>query len=222
MKKIAVIVGGGSGSRMKTDIPKQFLLLKEKPILFYTIDSFLKAFADFKIILVLPADYIEQGNQIIQTYFPASDIQIVAGGATRFHSVQNGLSCINEEAVVFVHDAVRCLVSEDLITRAYESTVENGSAIPVVSSKDSVRMIQNNNSKIVDRSTIKLVQTPQVFLSSVLLPAFKLPFQEDFTDEASVVEHFGHTIHLIEGEETNIKITHPIDLIIAEKTIDSK
>jgi len=217
MKKYAILVAGGSGTRMNTSTPKQFLLLNNKPLIYYTINTFLNTFDEIDIILVLPEEHLETGNSIISTHFPYKNITIAIGGKTRFDSVKNGLKLVTENSIVFVHDAVRCLVSEDLITRSYHQALEKGNAIPAIASKDSVRIVEGEKNKSIDRTTVKQIQTPQVFKSEILLPAFELEFQFFFTDEASVVEHFGHPIFLIEGEENNIKITHPIDLLIAEK-----
>jgi 2-C-methyl-D-erythritol 4-phosphate cytidylyltransferase len=219
MKKIAVIVAGGSGTRMNTSMPKQFLLLHGKPVLYYTIDTFLKAYSDIKIILVLPEEHIAAGKEIIDAWFDSSRIIITAGGRTRFHSVQNGLELIKDECIIFVHDGVRCLLSTELIHRCYTNALEHGSAIPVIDCKDSVRIIKGEENEAAERNNIKLVQTPQTFHSKILLPAFKIDFKDRFTDEATVVEAFGLKVHLTEGEENNIKITKPTDLLIAEKLL---
>lgn len=217
MKKIAIIVAGGKGSRMNNEIPKQFLFLKDKPVLYYSIETFLKAYEDIEIILVLPEKHIGKGQEIIDGYFDNSRIRLCVGGRTRFHSVQNGLLLTGEEeAVIFVHDGVRCLVTPDLIKRCYESAIETGTAIPVVECQDSVRILTANASKILDRNKIKLVQTPQTFHSKILLPAFKIDYKESFTDEAAVVEAFGLKVNLIEGERNNVKITTPADMHLAE------
>ena len=217
MKKIALIVAGGNGSRMKTDIPKQFLLLKNKPVLYYSLKSFLDAYDDMEVILVLPQEHIGKGQEIIDGYFDASKFRITAGGRTRFHSVQNGLSLIKgEEAIIFVHDGVRCLLTVDLIKKCYEAALESGTAIPAISSRDSVRMIINNGNKILDRNKIRLIQTPQTFHSKILLPAYSIDYKDKFTDEASVVEAFGLKVNLIDGESNNIKITTLADLFFAE------
>ena len=216
MKKYAVIVAGGSGSRMNSNLPKQFLLLNGKPVLYYTIDTFLNSYEDLEIILVLPEDHIAAGQEIIDAFFDYTRIRITAGGRTRFHSVQNGLQLINEESIIFVHDGVRCLLTTALIHRCYEAAVESGSAIPVIDSKDSIRMITEDGNEALDRTTIKLVQTPQTFHSKILLPAYKIDYKDKFTDEATVVEAFGLKVLLVEGEEHNIKITRPLDLEIAE------
>ncbi len=220
MKKFAVLVAGGNGTRMKSAVPKQFLSIQDKPVLYYTIASFLNAFDDFEIILVLPVNHIETGKEIILKYFPhQSNINITSGGETRFHSVQNGLKLVNENSMVFVHDAVRCLVTPNLIRNCFDAALKYGNAIPFVFSKDSVRVVKNNKSEVLDRNEIALIQTPQVFLSDVLLSAFKTQYKDSFTDEASVVESVGANLKLITGEDTNIKITNPIDLIIADKIL---
>lgn len=219
MKKFAVIVAGGSGTRMNSEIPKQFLLLKNKPILFYSIDVFLNAFADLHVILVLPEDHVSKGQEIIDAFFDNSRVTICNGGRTRFHSVQNGLSLIKEESIIFVHDAVRCLLTKDLVQRCYAEAKISGSAIPVISSKDSVRLLTIDGHEPLDRNAVKLVQTPQAFHSKILLTAFNIDYKDKFTDEAAVVEAFGIKVNLIEGEEENIKITTPGDMIIAEQII---
>ena len=220
MEKVAVIVAGGNGSRMNAALPKQFLLIKGKPILYYTLAAFLEAYNDLTIILVLPEEFISAGQEIIDAFFDYKRIQITTGGSTRFHSVQNGLKLIKEESIVFIHDGVRCLLSTDLIKRCYEAAIEFGSAIPVIDSKDSVRIITEEGSKVIERSTVKLIQTPQTFHSKIILPAFKIDYKDKFTDEATVVEAFGLKVHLIEGEENNIKITKPVDITIAEQILN--
>jgi 2-C-methyl-D-erythritol 4-phosphate cytidylyltransferase len=222
MKKFVIIVAGGNGNRMKSNIPKQFLLLQGKPVLYYAIHSFLKTYEDCKVILVLPEEHIATGQEIIDAFFDYNKISIVIGGRTRFHSVQNGLAQVTEEdSVIFVHDAVRPIVTSELITRCYESVLESGSAIPVIDCKDSVRLVHEDGSDAVDRSTIKLVQTPQAFHGKILIPAFKIDYKDKFTDEATVVESFGLKVSLVEGDDENIKITTPIDLAIADSILNA-
>ena len=217
MTKYAVIVAGGTGTRMGAAVPKQFMQLNGKPVLLHTIETFLRAYADLQIILVLPASFEEQGRQLILQSAAPSRVQIVLGGTTRFHSVQNGLKQINEASVIFVHDGVRCLVTESLIRRCYEQTIVKGNAIPAVAVNDSIRMVEGNKTKVVDRNKLRAVQTPQTFRSNILLAAFEQPYNEAFTDEATVAEAAGHEIFMIEGEKENIKITLPADLLIAEQ-----
>jgi 2-C-methyl-D-erythritol 4-phosphate cytidylyltransferase len=218
MKKYAIIVAGGTGTRMGKPMPKQFLLLGDKPVLYYTLKTFLEAYDDLSIVLVLPEEYSDIGKEIIDAYFDYSRIQVTFGGETRFHSVQNGLKLVQDESIIFVHDAVRCMVTVDLIRLCYEHTLQMGSAVPVVRTKDSVRILneEGNDNEVLDRSKVVLVQTPQTFHSKILLPAFEIDYKERFTDEATVVEAFGLKISLVEGEEDNIKITRPVDLLIAE------
>lgn len=204
---------------MGANLPKQFMLLKGKPVLYYSLKAFLEAFDDLQIILVLPAEYISTGQEIVTGYFDTGRVRITAGGETRFQSVKNGLSLINDESVIFVHDGVRCLVSKELIRRCYEKALFAGSAIPVIVSRDSVRLLTAKGSETFDRSKVLLVQTPQAFLSKVILPAFKATDKIEFTDEASVVEANGVKVSLVEGEENNIKITRPVDLLIAESLL---
>ena len=221
MKKYAVIVAAGAGIRMKSEVPKQFMLLRNKPLLFYSVDTFLQAYDDLEVILVLPLDHMAKGQEIIDGYFDNSRIRICEGGKTRFQSVKNGLLLVDTESIVFVHDGVRCLLTTSLIHRCYQAVEEYGTAVPVVSVKESVRIITEEGNEPLDRDLIKLVQTPQVFHSKILLPAYNIDYKEKFTDEASVVEAFGLKIHLVEGEENNIKITQPSDLLLAESLLGS-
>lgn len=217
MKKYAVIVAGGSGTRMKTTLPKQFLLIHNKPVLYYSVKAFLDAYEDMQVILVLPEEHTGRGQEIIDAFFDYKRVQIAIGGETRFHSVQNGLKLIQQESVVFVHDAVRCLVTKELLQRCFETAAEKGSAIPVTACKDSLRIAyENGSNEPFDRNKIKLVQTPQVFHSRIILPAFHIDYKERFTDEATVVEAFGMKVTLVEGDDSNIKITHPADLEMAK------
>ncbi|BFG69351.1 2-C-methyl-D-erythritol 4-phosphate cytidylyltransferase [Sediminibacterium sp. KACHI17] len=219
MQKIAVIVAGGIGQRMGASIPKQFLLLNGKPILWHTLQRFLMTWDDLRIILVLPAEHQEEGNKIVQTLQASDRVTITTGGDTRFQSVKNGLSLIKEPAVIFVHDGVRCLLSSELIKRCFQQTLEKGSAIPAVAATDSIRIVEGEGHYVADRNLVRIIQTPQTFLSDLLLPAFQQSYQTSFTDEATVVEAAGKKVFLIEGEYTNIKITRPEDLQMAEQMI---
>jgi 2-C-methyl-D-erythritol 4-phosphate cytidylyltransferase len=221
LKKYAIIVAGGTGSRMGSDLPKQFMPLKDKPVLYYSVKAFLQAYDDLQVILVLPINYTDLGEEIIDAYFNKDQVRIAVGGDTRFQSVKNGLALADEAAIIFVHDAVRCLLSVDLIRRCYETAMQTGSAIPVVLSKDSVRLVDEDVSEPLDRSKVALVQTPQTFHGKILLPAYNIDYKEKYTDEATVVEAFGLKVTLVNGEETNIKITRPMDLLIAEKLLSN-
>jgi 2-C-methyl-D-erythritol 4-phosphate cytidylyltransferase len=220
MTKYAIIVAGGTGSRMGGNLPKQFLILKDKPVLYYSLKTFLEAYDDLDIILVLPAAFTDMGEEIIDAYFDKERIKIAIGGDTRFQSVKNGLKLVERESIIFVHDAVRCLASVDLIHRCYELALETGTAVPAIPSRDSVRILGDDGSGVIERDRVMLVQTPQTFHSKILLPAFDIDYKDKFTDEATVVEAYGLRVSLAEGEETNIKITRPIDLLIAEKVIE--
>ena len=222
MKKIAIIVAGGSGQRMGVKTPKQFLLLQGNPLLWYSMDGFLSAYDDLQIILVLPEEHLETGLAIKRLFKESDRIQIISGGDTRFHSVQNGLNMIKESSVVFVHDGVRCLVTKELIRRCYEQAIIKGSAIPAVAATDSIRIAEGEKSFVTDRNDVRIIQTPQTFKSEILLPAFQQTYDASFTDEATVVEAAGEQIFLIEGEYSNIKITRPIDLLIAEKILEER
>lgn len=216
MNKVAIIVAAGNGSRMNSDIPKQFLLINDRPVLYYTLRAFFDAYDDLKVILVLSQMHIEKGREIIDGFFNKQRITICEGGETRFDSVRNGLHLVEDESVIFVHDGVRCLVSVELIKRCYEKALDFGNAIPAIRSKDSVRIVENEENYAIARDTIMMVQTPQTFHSKIIIPAYNIDFKEHFTDEASVVEAFGLKINLVDGEETNIKITTSLDFKLAE------
>ena len=222
MNKFAVIVAAGSGTRMGGTTPKQFLLVNDKPVLYYTLQTFLNAFADIQIILVLPVDHTDRGQEVIDAYFDAGKIKITAGGDTRFQSVKNGLALVEGDSMIFVHDGVRCLLTETLIHRCYAEAVRSGTAIPVIVSKDSVRIVNDEGNDVIDRNKVMLVQTPQTFHSKILLPAFQIDYKEKFTDEATVVEAYGIKVTLVEGDENNIKITRPVDLLVAERIISER
>ena len=221
MKKYAIIVAGGSGARMNSSIPKQFLLLKGKPVLYYTLHTFLQAYDDMQIVLVLPEEHVAAGQEIIDAFFDYNRIRITIGGRTRFHSVKNGLQQVTEESIIFVHDAVRCLVSAALIRNCYETALEFGSAIPVIDSKDSIRLVREDGNEAIERNIVKRVQTPQTFHSKILIPAYQIDFKDKFTDEATVAEAFGLKVKLVEGEENNFKITRSMDLNIAEQLLSA-
>ncbi len=222
MEKYAVIVAGGSGLRMKTSVPKQFLTLRGKPVIWYTLNAFLDSYPDMQIILVLPEQHLETGKNILRSTYDPNRIWMTTGGETRFHSVRNGLQHIHKHSIVFVHDGVRCLLTPDLIRRCFEGAVDKGNAIPATTAVDSIRLDTVSGPVSVDRDRIRLIQTPQTFYSDIIKSAFEQDFHESFTDEASVVEKLGVKINLIEGESTNIKITRPLDLLIAEKVLEER
>ncbi len=215
-KKIAIIVAGGTGQRMGSVVPKQFLEIQGKAILLHTIDQFTAAFSDIELVIVLPQGYIQEGQILLAQNGYNKNVQLVAGGETRFQSVKNGLTKVSNDAIVFVHDAVRCLLTPALIQRCYQQAVEKGSAIPAVSATDTVRLIQGEGHVLLDRENVMLIQTPQTFQADLLLAAFKQDYIPEFTDEANVVEASGKAVFLVDGEFENIKITRPLDLAIAE------
>ncbi|KAK6033540.1 putative 2-C-methyl-D-erythritol 4-phosphate cytidylyltransferase [Ostertagia ostertagi] len=192
-------VAGGSGVRMGASMPKQFLLLRNKAVLWHTLNAFLDAFTDVKIILVLPAQHIETGKEIIATLAAPRRVEITAGGDTRYQSVQKGLQLVEKDAVVFVHDGVRCLVTPALIQRCYAAAVERGNATPAIAAVDSIRIDTGTGNEVMDRNRVRIIQTPQTFLAEQLLKAFEQPYEPSFTDEATVVERMGIAIHLVEG-----------------------
>lgn len=220
MKKYAVIVAGGSGQRMGAPVPKQFLLLKGKPVLLHTIERFLSVYADLQAIVVLPEDHLDYGRDLVAGLGEPNRVTIVKGGITRFESVCNGLQRVEGSAIIFVHDGVRCLVSKQLVARCYEQALEKGSAIPAVAAIDSIRIDDGVEHKTVDREKVHIIQTPQTFTSEIILPAFQQEYHQSFTDEANVVEAYGEKVYLIEGDYNNLKITKPIDLLIAEKLLE--
>lgn len=221
-----IIVAGGKGLRMGSDIPKQFLPVGGKPVLMRTIERFREYSADLQVILVLPKSQQDYWRQLCQQYqYPLpSQVEgegsylLADGGETRFHSVQNGLALIPDDAdgVVGVHDGVRPFPSVEVIRRCYETARQTGAAVPVIPVVETLRHTVDNTSVTVPRSDYRLVQTPQTFDIQLLQAANRQPYNDGFTDDASVVESYGHAITLVEGNRENIKITTPYDLKIAE------
>lgn len=225
MKRYAIIVAGGKGSRMNTALPKQFIDLCGRPVLMHTIDAFRSAVDDISIVLVLAEQEVERWNNLCRRHSFVSPEAIACAGATRFHSVLNGLSLIPSDAdgLVAVHDGVRPLVSADMIRRSFDEAESHGAAVPVIPVVDSVRKVLTDGDSIsLTRSELRAVQTPQTFSLSLLRQAYSQPFSEHFTDDASVVEASGAKVALYSGEISNIKITHPIDLLIAQYYIDNQ
>jgi 2-C-methyl-D-erythritol 4-phosphate cytidylyltransferase len=222
MKKYTVIVAGGKGARMGTAVPKQFLPLGEHPVLHYTIKAFASAYPDMHVVLVLPADQLSYAQIILQSFPERIDLTIVSGGETRFHSVQNGLKAVEGEAVVFVHDGARPLVTPALIQRCYEQAIEKGSAIPAITVAESMRMVESERNIPINRDHLRVIQTPQTFRSEIILPAFEQEYKESFTDEATVVEAHGTKVYLVEGERSNIKVTTPEDMVIATALLNDR
>lgn len=215
-----VIVAGGKGERMKNSIPKQFMLLNGLPILMHTIRRFYDYLNNMNIILVLPGEYLIYWNQLCSDYNFTIPHQFISGGETRSASVRQGLTLASKEGLVAIHDAVRPLVSIDLIRKLFEKARVAGNAIPIMSINDSVRYIANGENKSVDRQDYKTVQTPQVFKADFIKLAYSLNIDNTFTDDASFVESLNIKINTIEGEQSNIKITQNIDLVIAETILN--
>ena len=219
MKRYAIIVAGGSGSRFGSNTPKQFLSLSGKPVLMHTIDKF-AALAGVEIIVVLPAAFVGWWHDLCAEYGFATEHRVVVGGANRFDSVKNAIVTISVQPgdTIAVHDGVRPLASTELIASAFACAEEKGSAIPVVAVTDSIRRVLDGNgsSEPLSRESLRAVQTPQVFDAVALRSAYNAEYSPFYTDDASVLEHNGGVIHMIDGEVTNIKITHPDDLTIAE------
>ncbi len=214
-----IIVAGGSGRRMGGSLPKQFMMLGNEPILARSINRIHEALPAAEIVVVLPKDHIELWKNIAAR-FEVAEHKIACGGEERFHSVLNGLQALSKEIeYIGIHDAVRPLVSKRLIIKLMLEAEKNAAVIPVVAPPDSYRKVEGELSHIIDRSTLRIVQTPQVFQASVLRKAYEQGFSPAFTDDASVVEMAGHKITLVEGERENIKITTPVDMTIAEAII---
>jgi len=222
MKIYAVIVAGGSGSRMGSITPKQFLNVLGKPLLHHTLRAFIEAFADVHIILVLPADNLAAGEELARQSGATHPVRVTAGGTSRFLSVKAGLQFVEPDSITLVHDGVRCLVTPALIRHCCQVAIEKGNAIPAISSTDSMRMEINGYYEQVDRNTLKLIQTPQAFKSELLKAAYDNAAGGDFTDESGVTEAWGVRINLVEGESENIKITRPVDLPLAELILKTR
>jgi len=226
VKRFAIIVAGGSGQRMGGDLPKQFMLLNGKPILFHTLSAFQKAIPDINLILVLPQNEIETWTQLCKSYQMVFSTQIVAGGNTRFQSVDNGLKLVpNEEGVLIaIHDGVRPLVSATLIQKCFSAVTLDIGVVPITKLKESI--VNANNLQMVDRENLRSVQTPQIFPAKKLKDAYEFcsildPLGNGFTDDSSVFSKSGYKINSVAGEYSNIKITTADDIIIASALLDS-
>jgi 2-C-methyl-D-erythritol 4-phosphate cytidylyltransferase len=216
MKKFALIVAGGSGNRMRNTIPKQFIEIIGRPVLMHTIDIFLKYDPEIEIVLVLPKGQVEIWKSLCKTHKFSFNHRITNGGETRFNSVKNGLDIVPDDGIVFIHDGVRPLVSEQTLQNCFESALAKGNALPVIPVSESVRMVEGSNNFAVDRSKYFLVQTPQTFQAQLIKNAYQQAKSSSFTDDATVLENMGETIQLVEGNRENVKITYPEDLDLAE------
>ena len=213
-------MAGGSGKRMQSALPKQFMMLGSLPVVAHTINTFSEALPGAEIVVVLPEEHIPLWRNLAAR-FDVAVHRCIAGGKERFHSVKNGLDALSSEVeFVAVHDGVRALATKKMILRVQLAAEEMGAAIPVTEVVDSYRRVDGTESYIVPRSELRIVQTPQPFSASLLRRAYEQPFSESFTDDASVVEALGAKITLVEGERRNIKLTTPEDMAIAERLLE--
>lgn len=220
MRRQLIIVAGGKGLRMGGEIPKQFLPINGKPILMLTIEKFYSFDAEMKIILVLPKDQHSYWKSLCESYNFQLPHIVAQGGETRFHSVKNGLFFASNDGFVAIHDGVRPFVSHEVIERCFAEAVSCQAVVPVVDVVDSVRFVDGEKNVTVDRNAYKLVQTPQVFSTILLKNAYNQEFSSLFTDDASVVESYGSSVKLVQGNRENIKITTPFDIQIANALIN--
>lgn len=219
-KRAVIIVAGGSGKRMQSALPKQFMMLGGLPVVAHTINTFSEALPGAEIVVVLPEEHIPLWRNLAAR-FDIAVHRCIAGGKERFHSVKNGLDALSEEVeYVAVHDGVRALATKKMILRVQLAAEERGAAIPVIEVVDSYRRVDGSESYIVPRSALRIVQTPQTFSAELLRRAYEQPFSDKFTDDASVVEALGAKITLVEGERRNIKLTTPEDMLIAERLLE--
>ncbi|MBN2274545.1 MAG: 2-C-methyl-D-erythritol 4-phosphate cytidylyltransferase [Bacteroidales bacterium] len=222
MKKTVIIVAGGLGSRMKQDLPKQFMLLKGKPVLMHTLNCFYSFDKDVELIVALPQAFRENWQVLCDEHRCSIPHVVVNGGESRFHTVRNSLAAVQGKGLVAVHDGVRPLVSHDTLERCFSTASEKGSAIPCIAVAESLRVDKGTGSIPVDRSLYHLVQTPQVFRWEILQKAYEQDYRPEFTDDAGVVEKAGYAVVLVEGNSENIKITTPADLVVAEALMGAK
>jgi 2-C-methyl-D-erythritol 4-phosphate cytidylyltransferase len=220
MDLTVIVTAGGIGNRMGASLPKQFLLLNNRPILFHTIESFFTFDAKAQILVTLPEDWIPYWNELCEEYNFTIQHEVISGGQERYDSIKHALKVTKGDKVL-VHDGVRPLVSERVIRNVLDSVNANNGVVPVLPLKSSIRKGTENESKAVNRSEYWMVQTPQGFSREVIKKAYDYPFSEDITDDSSLVAKAGYNIELVQGEEENIKITTPFDLVIAAKIIES-
>jgi 2-C-methyl-D-erythritol 4-phosphate cytidylyltransferase len=218
----ALIVAGGKGTRIKSQTPKQFLELNGKPVLIHTLNAFFRYSENINVILVLPKDDLETWNRITKKFNFNKTITLQEGGETRFQSVKKGLEKIAGDGLVAIHDGVRPLVSENIIGASFRLAAVHKSAVAAVRLKESIRMTDQDQTKAVDRSRFRLIQTPQTFDVQLIKKAYQIKEDETLTDDASVAERSGHTISLFEGSYENIKITTPEDLLVAEALLKAQ
>lgn len=217
-KHTILIVAGGRGTRMGGPQPKQFLELAGRPVLMHTLEAFDRWDASARLIVVLPEDQIDTWKRLCEAHVFGRIHRVVAGGETRFHSVRNGLGAVASNGLIAVHDGVRPLVAPSVIAACFAAAADGSAAVPVVPVVESVREVDaDGGSRPVDRTRLRVVQTPQVFRADVLRAAYCLPYDPRFTDDASVVEASGVAVRLVPGNRENIKLTTPMDLLLAEQ-----
>jgi len=216
MDKYVLIIAGGVGKRMNMDIPKQFIPIAGKPVLMHTISKFRAFDSKINIIVIIPKEHIALWKDLCTEFNFKVEHQIVRGGKERFYSVKNGLKIVPDNSLVLIHDGVRPLVSIETIKRVTETSEKLGNAIPFIDMTQSVRKVVKGKNNAVDRSQLKLIQTPQGFHSSLIKEAYSKRYRASFTDDASVLEAQGFTINLVKGNHKNIKITSSTDLHLVE------
>jgi 2-C-methyl-D-erythritol 4-phosphate cytidylyltransferase len=216
MKKFAIIVAGGTGSRLGGEIPKQFLLLGGKPLLMHSIEIFYQYDPTIHIIVAMHPAYTGKWTELCAESHFMIPHQLAPGGETRFHSVRNALALVSGNGLVAVHDAARPLATVDLVIRTFQSALEHGSAIPCIPVNETVRSVENGRVNLIDRASLRITQTPEVFDIALLRNAYEQPYCESFTDDGSVLEATGRRVHLVDGEPTNLKVTLPGDIEVAE------
>ncbi len=221
-KEYAIIVAGGSGSRMKTETPKQYLPVCGLPVLMHTIDLFYRYSVELDLVVVIPEKDIGLWDGLSKEYDFHRQVRLAAGGLTRFESVKNGLDCIGDTGLVAIHDGVRPLADVEIIAASYQIAAIHGSAIASVRLKDSIRITDKDDTRAVDRSRYRIIQTPQTFQVPLIKSSYRQAMKQDYTDDASVAEESGYKISLFEGSYRNIKITTPDDLLIAETLLGKR
>jgi len=216
MLRYVVITAGGTGKRMQSDKPKQFIELAGKPLLMHTFEAFVRFDQKMHFVLVIPDNMVGYWLELVEQYKFTVAHQIASGGPSRFHSVKSGLRLVPDEAIVAIHDGVRPLVTVETLSRVFDNAAKFGNAIPIIECKDSLRQVDYANNQPLDRDRIRLVQTPQAFQAGMIKKAYNRNYKDVFTDDATVYEASGHRITLVEGNPENMKVTTPEDLIVAE------
>lgn len=206
-----IVTAGGIGKRMNAKVPKQFLEIEGIPVFIMTLKRIFHLLKPNQTILTMPEGFVADAEKILVIYGMIERVEVIAGGSERFHSVKNALEKINQE-VVLIHDAVRPFLSKELCNNLLEKMRTNDAAIPVLKVNETLRKIENETSRTVDRSQYRIVQTPQAFNTAVIKKAYQQNYNDGFTDDASVLESMGIDVHLVEGNRENIKITVPEDL----------